>query len=363
MLHPLLHSVDARLDAMLGPPYPQTPEDKKIWMPSYNELSSTPSLPMWTPPERVPRSDDGMGFYLAPRVICYQRTYEPADLYEQFTQIAARCFHPENPSKSETRYNLARIAFDFFIVVLASNNTPAAGCVVEFRPAIKKTMPPYLYVSTVCTNPEYSSRGLAHQLIHAVYTLGALMLQQNETAPGMWQNAIPEGWLEIGLAVMKQPTEIAKKLQHLYEQCGLILNRGQRMNFKYESFTPYSIYQWQLEREGEKLSMWQTITQHVLYDDGTIRILHPVLTTKGTTMYHCFPAQKRNAVTSTGIVHANHVKLYDKPTEIYAPSSIQFRKQLWNTGGVFCIRTQTDMDTMELRISIPPWFASKIYVH
>jgi hypothetical protein len=184
------------------------------------------------------------------------------------------------------------MAFDFFIVVLASNNTPAAGCVVEFRPAKERTMPPYLYVSTVCTDRKYSSRGLAHQLIHAVYTLGSLMLQQNARAPGMWRDAIPEKRLDIGLAVMKQPTEIAEKLKRLYGQCGLTLNQGQRKGITYESFTPYSIYQWQLEWEGEKLSMWQTITQHVLYDDGEIRILHPTRTQEGTAMYHNSRAEK-----------------------------------------------------------------------
>jgi hypothetical protein len=370
MLRPLLHSVDARLDTILAPPYPRTKDDHASWLfrdpednspPFYGpENYSPPSLPQWIPPQGVPLSENGRGFYLAPRVICYQRTYEPPNLYEQFTDVAARCFHPDSPSKSEIRYNLERLAFDFFIVVLASNNTPAAGCVVEFRPAIKRTMPPYLYVSTVCTDPVYSSRGLAHQLIHAVYTLGALMLQQNATAPGMWQYAIPEGRLDIGLAVMKQPTEIAEKLKRLYTQCGLILNQGQRKGIKYTSFTPYSIYQWQLEKESEKLSMWQTVTQHVLYDDGEIRILHPTHTKEGITMYHCFPEEKMRTVKSKGIVHSKHAVLHEKSDEIYAPSTIRFSKQRITNQGVFRIQAETTMETVELRISIPPWFASRI---
>jgi hypothetical protein len=370
MLCPLLHSVDARLDTILAPPYPQTQDDRASWCfrdpedrsPSFYgpDNYSPPSLPQWIPPQGVPPSEDTKGFYLAPRVICYQRTYEPPTLYDQFTKVAAGCFHPQSPSKSEILYNLERLAFDFFIVVLASNNTPAAGCVVEFRPAIKKRMPPYLYVSTVCTDPEYSSRGLAHQLIHAVYTLGALMLQQNETAPGMWQNAIPAGRLDLGLAVMKQPIEIAVKLQRLYGQCGLILNKGQREDITYKSFTPYSIYQWQLENESEKLSMWQTITQHVLYDDGDICILHPTRTQEGITMYHCFPGKKMRIVQSNGIVHQKHAVLHENPGEIYAPSTIRFNKQGIPTQGVFCIQAETAMETVELRISIPPWFASRI---
>jgi hypothetical protein len=109
--------------------------------------------------------------------------------------------------------------------------------------------------------------------------------------------------------------------------------------------------------------MWQTITQHVLYDDGEIRILHPTRTTKGTTMYHCFPEEKLRTVKSKGIVHSKHAVLHEKSDEIYAPSTIRFSKQRITNQGVFRIQAETTMETVELRISIPPWFASRISFH
>ena len=356
MLRPLLHSVDARLDAMLGPPCPLTPEDRKVWMPKGPVKFPPPPPPKWTPPARVPRSKDGTGWELAPRVICYQRSCAPKTRYQHFVNMAAKCFEPLAPDPIQTAYNLERMTYDFFLAIVSNDGKPAAGCVVEFRPPVSPDDPPYLYASTVCTDPRYGARGLAHQLIHAVYTLGALMLEQNATAAGMWRNAIPHGRLSIGLAVDEIPGPIPKRLEQLYSQCGLKRN-ADAGSIRYESFTRYSIYNWQIDEESDKFAMWQAVTPNVLYDDGSARILNPSRTGDGETMYHSFPQRHAGAVRSTGIVHHKHASLHEWPDGVYAPAAIRFSKQPPAEGTMaFCIRAETSMEALELRISVPAWF-------
>jgi hypothetical protein len=188
------------------------------------------------------------------------------------------------------------------------------------------------------------------------------MLEQNATAPGIWLNAIPHERLNMGLTVMKEPDTIATRLETLYGQCGLKKNTNPSPPIEYESFTPYSIYSWQIDREFDRFAMWQTITPNVLYDDGTIRILHPKLISEGTAMYHCFPQEKMHTVKSMGIVHHNHASLHARPDRIYAPAKIEFHRKRPATGSVFCIRVTPSVETLELRISVPAWFASEIFI-
>jgi len=353
----LLHSINAHLDVMLGPPYPKTQADKKIWIPDYDANISFPApiLPKWIPPVWVPPSGDG-GFWLAQQVICYQRGYHSKELFHQYMEAVAVCFEC---SVQESIYGIDRIAYDFFVAVVSHDHQVTTACVVEFRPSTSPNNAPYLYISTLCTNPKYASKGLAHQLVRAVYTLGMIMIEQNTTAPGIWRNAIPDKHLFIGLTVAKTPnSNVADRLEHLYTQCGL-RSRPDKPRIAYESFTPYSIYEWQMENECTKFPMWQSIRQNVLYEDHQVSILHPSCK-DGSSMYHAFPTQQLSAVRSNGIVHPKHTFLHEDISNIYTPDRIEFQKQAPTREGMFRIQIQSELEVFELRISVPVWFATEI---
>lgn len=341
---------------MLAPPYPNTPADERIWIPQTVVSFPPPILQKWIPPVWIPPSPDG-GFWLAQQVICYQRGYYPEELFHQYMETVAKCFGVD---AQEATNDIQRLAYDFFIVIVSHDRRPIAGCVVEFRPPVSKTDTPYLYVSTVCTNPSYGSKGLAHQLIHSVYTLGTILIEQNATAPGIWRNAIPNRYLYMGLTIARTPgSDVADRLKQLYSQCGLSTHHPKK-RITYESFTPYSIYNWQIENQYRKSPMWQSIAPGVLYEDTEVRILSPALgEEEGVSMYHTFPAQRLYEVQSAGIVHPKHTFLHKDPSKVYVPDKILFQNRPPMTGGLFRIQAQSKLEAFELRISVPVWFAAE----
>ena len=355
-----LRNLETRLDCvMLGPPRPTTADQKRIWMsPDLSTMQfPAPVLDKWDPPEWIPHKDDG-GFWLAQNVICYQRGYHQSALFKEFIRFAAMCFHH---SEKECMENLIRLAFDFFIAVTDHRGTVVAGCVVEFRPSTDISQDPYLYISTVCTDPKFGGKGLAHQIVHAVYTLGMLMLEQNIKASGIWKNAIPTQHLYIGLTVRRSNTQEDKHLRliHLYSQCGLT-TQGHTPTAEYKSFTPYSIYEWQMDLDPTNLiPMWQNVSAGVLYEDKHIRILSPVRP-NGVKMYHPLPETHTDSVRIKGIVHPKHACLHSPDTLLYVPESIQFTKTKPD-GAFFCIDAEALDDSVTLFISVPYWFSSEIY--
>ena len=352
-----LQRLERRLDGvMLGPPRPRTAENQRVWMSPSTIHFPAPVLRKWIPPQWVPQRDDG-GFWLAQNVICYQRGYHPPALFDEFVKLSARCFH--HPDQ-ECMANLIRLAFDFFIAVVDHKGTVIAGCVVEFRPPLDIRKDPYLYISTVCVDIEYGKRGLAHQIVHAVYTLGMIMLEQNGGAPGTWNNAIKTQHIRIGLSVRRSETEkdLHTRLINLYSQCGLT-RQTTMSTVDYKSFTPYSIYDWQLDRDlANLIPMWQNVSPGALYDDNHIRILSPGCST-GVKMYHPIPDTQVDAVRANGIIYSKHQRLCCPSTEMYVLDTIQFTKTK-PEGAFFCIVADASEDSAILRISIPCWFASEI---
>ena len=354
--------LNGRLDVMLSPPYPSEREDIAKWIPKTQYATSpTPILEKWMPPAKISPNDSG-GFWLAQHVVCYQRGYFPAGLFHHYMEVAAKCF--EKPVECETA-GISQLAYDFFIAIVSHDNILTAGCVVEFRPAQNRSEAPYLYISTLCTDPKFGSKGLAHQLVHSVYTLGALMLEQNEIAPGIWKNAIPRNRMHLGLTVAKtEGSQTSRRLLHLYSQCGLSQSQAGKV-VSYTSFTPYSVYDWQLDKEEDKIPMWQTILSEVLYEDSLICILKPN-ETRGVPMYHEFPVEYSKAVRLCGIVHQRHAFLHKNIKEIYTPREIEFittRKTPQHSA--FCIRvqfrdTKSKLQKCTLQISVPVWFGMGI---
>ena len=352
-----LQVMELRLSHMLMIPHPQTTKDRHICIPDNKFTFPAPILQMWTPPQWIPSSKDN-GFWLAQHVICYQRGYFPSEIYDQYMRMASMCF--KKPEQCE-RDCMDQLAYDFLIAIVTYDNKVTAGCVVEFRPSKSLVDDPYLYVSTLCTHPQFSSKGLAHQLVHAVYTLGTIMIEQNDKAPGIWHHAIPNKHLYIGLTVAKTPgSNMSDRLLHLYSQCGLSTHKDKHI--EYDSFTPYSVYEWQLEKETTKIAMWKSIALDVLYEDEQVCILSPTsIHSDCSFMYHTFPIESVELVSARGIVHQKHRFLH--ANDVYSPSEIQFTKtdQVKTDTGSFCIQVKPNLDTFTLRISVPVWFAVTIH--
>ena len=353
-----LNSINARLDLVLAPPYPKTNEDRALWMPTNTGSVAYPGpvLPKWIPPKWMPCTSDG-GIWLAPHVLCYQRGYQPRPLMQEFYNIAGKCFEKSAEREEE---GLSMMAYDFVVVVVTHRRKVVGGCVVEFRPPTP-TSPDdttCMYIGTLCISSEYGSKGLAHQLVRSVYTLSSGMIEQNDTAPGMWRNAISNKRICIALTVSKTPHCFKEqKLVRLYSQCGLKTHRENKA--VYDSFTPYSIYEWQMEKECDiKIPMWQTVCPGVLYEDECVSILSPS-SKDGVRAYHAFPTQYSQCVRSNGIVNAKHVVLHLYPDQCYAPATINFQTTApsRNDLGIFQLQVQTKVDVFIVQISIPAWFA------
>ena len=354
-----LSSINARLDLVLAPPYPKTKEDWALWTPPDTEriVYPGPILPRWTPPQWMPSDPDG-GFWLAPHVLCYQRGYQPKKLMQDYYNVAGKCF--ERSAECEEK-GLSMMAYDFVIVVVSHERKVVGGCAVELRPP-KPTSPDdtaYMYISTLCIDSEYGSKGLAHQLVRSVYTLSSSMIEQNDSAAGMWRNAISNQRMCIALFVAKTPHSTnEQRLVRMYSQCGLKTHRDNKA--VYNSFTPYSVYEWQMEKECDiDIPMWQTVCPGVLYEDEHVSILSPK-STDGVRAYHAFPLQYAQSVRSNGIMNPKHTILHKNPDQCYAPttSSFQTATQHRPDQGVFQLQVRTKLDVFILKISIPAWFAA-----
>lgn len=352
-----LHCLNASLDCILAPPYPQTDKDKAVWIPPQGTFVDYPApvLEKWVPPKRILTSQFG-GFWLAQHVLCFQRGYYPQRLFQDFLHVSEQCFKTKASAEG---YALDRMAFDFFIAIVADGQQVVGGCVVEFRPSKLASVEnvPYLYISTLCVSPSFGGKGLGHQIVHSVYTLGSLLLEQDQRATGIWQNALSNKKLCVGLTVAQTPyCDTAKRLVALYSQCGLSTHRDNKAS--YASFTPYSIYEWQIEYENGHIPMWQPVHSDVIYEDHQVCILSPS-SKDGISMYHAFPIQFLQSVRLNGIIHSKHKCLHPSLNPQYTPSEIKFTQsvQIQHTHGVFQLKVRSTLNEFELRISIPAWFA------
>ena len=375
-----LRRLDKYLLIMLGPPMPTTKEQTELWIPEKKETSNqlpTPVLERWDPPVWVPRRNDG-GYWLANNVACFQRGYIPSAMYDSYLEASAVCFQSTYESE---KTGLQGMAFDFLIVIVTPvpDEKTASGCVIELRPALDPAQAACLYISTLCTHPQHRGKGLAHQLVHAVYTLGSLLLEQNrKEAKGAWHNALPSQQLYLGLNVRcdnKQP-DGHTKLIRMYSQCGLT-TKTRVPAVKHSSFTPYSIYEWQFDNDPlNMIPMWQEVYASVLYEDSQIRILKPG-DKNGNPMFHAFPREYMTAVSKRGIVHARHAYLITPPNtadastaekeSTYISDEIRFTRTISSESICFCINAALSANTDSkgvstedngtvLSISVPPWF-------
>ena len=349
MIH-TLKDLNITLDTILQPLLTNEDWDKYT---SNNPIFPAPRQVKFEPPANIPRLQKG--FMLAEHVECYQRGYSPPGLFEEYIEVMSNAF--KHPADSSLR-GIDQMTWDFLVVIVAHDRNVAAGCVVELRRQIDPHTNAYLYISSLCTNPKFRSRGIAHQLVHSVYTLGAILLEQNWT--GTWKSAIPEKQLYVGLNVRKTPgSDVYDRLIKLYTQCGLRPRWKGMPAFDFESFTTCSIYGWQIDREWGTTALWQSISPKVIYQDKYVEILSPTCSgEEWETMYHQFPVDQMDKVKAKGIVHSKHLCLHRHAA--YTTDDIRFTKTRENMNGLFCIRARSANPTISLRVSVPVFFAEKI---
>ena len=356
---------------------PVTEEQTARWIPKDGRPVQFPApvLEPWDPPTWVPRRATDKGIWLAQNAVCFQRGYAPLCLYQNYIDACARCFRGKH---EDMESSLQYVAFDFFVAIVTTaspheTERVAAGCVVELRPAVNPTQAACLYISTLCTHPNYGGKGLAHQLMHAVYTLGMLLLEQNnrDAARGAWRHAIPSQKLFVALNVRHEADtpSMHERLIRMYSQCGLT-TKERVPHVQIRSFTPFSIYNWQYDSDPEELiPMWQDVSVAVLYEDDQVRIMRPSEEEKDIkqdrpTFYHAFPEKHLAAVQSRGIVHAKHAFLLPTTEAIYTAQEISFSRVPPPSGACFCIQAERKTPDggvdIRLRISVPSWFALRI---
>lgn len=359
MLVKKLIYMDRGLGTILSPPMPTREEDKIVWMPERRGCLPVPKLAQWDPPAWVKKSSTF--FWLSENVMCSQRGYLNEDVYTEYLQAASICFEMREDAM---RRSISNLAFDFLITVMAPGEHVAAGCVVELRPAHDSKQAACLYISTLCTHPNFRKLGLARQMVHAVYTLGSMLLEQNAQLHNIWYNAIPSNTLFIGLHVRTSPKSDTSTdpnvLLKLYGSCGL----EQTSSYPtYESFTPYSRCAWEMDVDLERLApMMQEVSSKLFYQDHTVSILHP-LEPEGICMYHAFPAGFTNAIQNTGIIYAKHNRLFNLSGRVYMPETITFNRTRPADTCSFCIRVlpANAEGAIELKISVPFFFSCAIF--
>lgn len=347
--------------------YTSDREKAALW--AKDTSDDTPTLERWNPPATVEPTDDGTGFVLLHNTLCFQRGYQPREMFDQYVGIVSNRFHHDD---EEARRNIRGLAFDFLIVIVSSSSSSAAehppvvvaGCMVEFRCAPGAI--PYLYIASLCTHRDHCRHRLAHQLVHGVHTLGALLLKQNRTAEAPWRNAIPEdNVLYLGLMVRVTPGSTKdSRLVKLYSECGL---KTRRMDpslptIDYGSFTPYSIYSWRLDSQQDMIAMWKRVEPGVWYSDANGSILDPT-ERDGEPMYYEVRSERLEIVKASGIVHSKHAYLFGSKTAIHADESedITFTKTRPKSGGCFRIVTENvRTETFTVKISVPRFYAASV---
>ena len=357
-----LRRLEAHIDsAFLGPLLPETEEQRRLWTDPPIDFDRIPLVDRWTPPAFLPAFREEGFVLLGSNTVCFQRGYGPGEeMMNQYGRIISTCFQYRTPT--ECTSFVARSTYDFLVLVMAGPNQVAAGCTVEFHACAHQI--PYLFVGDLCTDLPFRGNGYAHQLVHAVHTLGSLLAATAQT--NAWKHAVPSDRpLYIGLTVDRK-SSVADRLVRLYRECGLS-TRDETPSLPiidYGTFTPYSCFGWHVERRPEQeIGMWKCITPYTLYEDANGAILHPSSETF-EPMYHAFPETMLECVLRHGIVHPHHAGLtpLHENTDVYVGGDecIAFFRGDTDRTTRFVICTRNAGKTFRPRISVSPWFALQI---
>lgn len=287
----------------------------------------------WIPPPWIPRHGDG--FFLSQNTECYGHAHVPTRLYEGYAQLIATCF---NHPLSEARERLSDAVYDFLVAISTPEGLTAAACMVRF---CQRDDEPYLFIASLCTDPDFRGRGLAHQLVHAVYTLGVIVLEQSRTHP---QFPIPAGRLYIALTVRKDQPAF-DRIRRIYSQCGL----DDLPMVTLTGFRPYVV------EDGPRThAMFKSISPHIVYADEHVSILRRAA--PGKRMYMAIPDTHAEAVRRTGVAPSSALH----PPDQYTVDTIQFTDTM-PSGSALCVWVQpTDRTAFILRIPVPCWMGEVV---
>lgn len=293
----------------------------------------------WEPPSGWLASCDNGGFHLGGAVQCYQRGRTPEALWRSYVSIVATCFEHE---LQPTIDRLSHSTHDFVLVATAaeSPHQAIAGCMVQIRAAENHT--PYLYIMSLGTLPTHRHMGLARQLVHAAYALGAC-LQEQGTVQG------------IGLAVKLHEAHTSN-IQAIYSACGMQPSRSTVMNFHGPDESNDC---WNLASLTDQFfPMWMDITPHTIYEDATVCILHPTHNDDSPCLHHAYPADRTADVHQHGLIPTRLRNLFPPNAYLVADNSVVFSADA-PTPPAFSIRARVkkpSTTSVALLIPVPPWF-------
>ena len=262
---------------------------------------------------------------LSPNTRAYHRTKMPSKFLAGLADLIAEGFHR---TPAETHDRLERGQFHFVVAVTLQDESPIAACLVYFRDHITN---PYLFISSLCTTSNFRGKGLAHQLVHAVHTLGLHL------------NPTPPRGLQMALTVDQHQPDF-ERIRQIYADCGLADDKTTRFP----------------EVSGTLLGMSRPIHSDRLYEDTQIAILRPTEAI-GKRMYCAFPLKHLDDVQRLGIAPIAYADLCS--ADQFLSSDITFTDQPPNEPcGVFVVLVQpTEVKQFSLRIHVPPQFARCIH--
>ena len=330
-----LLQLDQRLGALLGPPFVDESE-RAAWRVTDG---SVPVVERWVPPFAIPGADGGFG--LSNNVLCYQRGYVPDLVMSTVSNL-----HPIDPSNN---------MYDFVLLVHVEG-VVCGFCLLEFRCTDpKKAAPSYLFLSELFVRETYRRKRIGHQLVHACYTMGIMMIERN--ASRVWDNAIRGSQL-----FLCAKADSAKQMS-FYNSCGLV--GGFRPVTRYESISGGQ--NWNLEQMGDGI-LSQIIVPGTVFRDGSISILSNAQA-GAKLFYFGFIGERVDEIRRNGLVLTSHNGMGIGESGVQTFDSIVFSDVEPASGGVIVLNVSF-MDSADslrvhninLGVSIPPWFAFNIYV-
>jgi hypothetical protein len=361
-----LLTIEASLDRVIlashyiGPPIPVTDTEQSAWMVDFNISNSPPVLAKWVPPWYVDRCNAGSGFMLNDQTACFQRGYCPDEVYRAILPVLADGF---NHNADDIERTLRDLDYDFIIVIRNKKTREVAAiCMVEVRCGRDKDDIPNIFVFELTTNKNYGRHGLAQQLTHAVDAL-AYFLKSDPDKNNIWYNTLKDKRLFTSLTVAKDQDESNKRnLIKLYSRAGFRIRSESTPSFDYGTFTPYSSFDWKIDRDRHYIAMWKEILPNALYSDDSVTIWksNHMGEKKIRSYYHPFPIAELDNVKSHGIVHPLHRCLHGAEN-VYVPvgDKIRFSCHL-PPMPYFELLAECGSDSFQTHISIPKWFALSI---
>ena len=318
---------------MLGPLYPATQEEMRIWKPR-NHWRHKFDLP-------VGRKflKDGI-LHMGGTMVCVQRCFEPQWFHEkgvkdQVYLLISTSFHPEGDETREQRLrdehdNIDGYAWDFLFAIFDASYERVLGCCfVDIRDTRAKGKMPYLYICDLCTDSAYTHLSFGTQMVHGVQALASMMLAPDSP----WKGVFPSG-LYLGLTV-NPADDTNQHISRMYERCGFRLAK-KRGPLDFTGYTPFIPYGFLFECK-DRVPMGVRVEPDVMYQDAGMRVYAPS-SQKGCEMYHAFPEGVLEFVQKHGLVCPNQAKRV--LANVPGAETFQIKEQEYTALGVWFFRTK-----------------------